>query len=37
VREAVVEADAVISMLPNGAIVRAVYEQVIGHAPPMRC
>jgi 3-hydroxyisobutyrate dehydrogenase len=34
VREAVVEADAVISMLPNGAIVRAVYEQVIGHAPP---
>ncbi len=34
VREAVTGVDAVVSMLPNGAIVRAVYTQdVIGHAP----
>lgn len=33
-REAVVEADAVISMLPNGAIVRGVYDEVMDHAPP---
>ena len=34
VREAVVGADAVVSMLPNGSIVESVYENdVIGHAP----
>jgi 3-hydroxyisobutyrate dehydrogenase len=34
VREAVVDADAVVSMLPNGRIVESVYENdVIGHAP----
>ncbi len=34
VREAVAEADAVVSMLPNGAIVERVYEDdVIGQAP----
>jgi 3-hydroxyisobutyrate dehydrogenase len=34
VREAVAEADAVVSMLPNGKIVERVYEDdVIGHAP----
>jgi 3-hydroxyisobutyrate dehydrogenase len=34
VREAVSGADAVVSMLPNGAIVESVYSQdVIGHAP----
>jgi 3-hydroxyisobutyrate dehydrogenase len=34
VREAVVEADAVVSMLPNGKIVDSVYQSdVIGHAP----
>jgi 3-hydroxyisobutyrate dehydrogenase len=34
VREAVAGADAVVSMLPNGAIVRSVYAgDVIGHAP----
>jgi len=34
VREAVAGVDAVVSMLPNGAIVRAVYgDDVIGHAP----
>jgi len=34
VSEAVVDADAVVSMLPNGKIVAAVYEgDVIGHAP----
>ncbi|NLR72573.1 3-hydroxyisobutyrate dehydrogenase [Novosphingobium sp. ERN07] len=34
VREAVQGADAVVSMLPNGAIVNAVYSaDVIGHAP----
>ena len=33
-REAVAGVDAVVSMLPNGAIVKTVYEQnVIGHAP----
>ena len=35
VREAVKGADAVVSMLPNGAIVDSVYAaDVIGHAPP---
>jgi 3-hydroxyisobutyrate dehydrogenase len=35
VREAVAGAEAVVSMLPNGAIVDAVYAaDVIGHAPP---
>jgi len=34
VREAVTGVDAVVSMLPNGAIVESVYEEdVIGHAP----
>jgi 3-hydroxyisobutyrate dehydrogenase len=34
VREAVADADIVVSMLPNGAIVERVYEDdVIGHAP----
>jgi 3-hydroxyisobutyrate dehydrogenase len=34
VREAVVSAEAVVSMLPNGAIVKGVYtKDVIGHAP----
>jgi 3-hydroxyisobutyrate dehydrogenase len=34
VREAVTNADAVVSMLPNGAIVAQVYrDDVIGHAP----
>ena len=34
VREAVADAEAVVSMLPNGKIVEAVYEgDVIGHAP----
>lgn len=34
VREAVAGVDAVVSMLPNGAIVENVYEEdVIGHAP----
>jgi 3-hydroxyisobutyrate dehydrogenase len=34
VREAVADADAVVSMLPNGKIVERVYEDdVIGHAP----
>jgi 3-hydroxyisobutyrate dehydrogenase len=34
VRDAVAGADAVVSMLPNGAIVNSVYENdVIGHAP----
>lgn len=34
VREAVADADAVVSMLPNGKIVEQVYEnEVIGHAP----
>lgn len=34
-REAVTGADAVVTMLPNGAIVSNVYlENVIGHAPP---
>ena len=34
VRDAVVGADAVVSMLPNGSIVESVYENdVIGHAP----
>lgn len=34
VREAVADAEAVVSMLPNGKIVDAVYEgDVIGHAP----
>lgn len=34
VREAVADADGVVSMLPNGKIVDAVYESdVIGHAP----
>lgn len=34
VQEAVADADAVVSMLPNGAIVDAVYgADVIGHAP----
>lgn len=34
VREAVADAEAVVSMLPNGAIVEQVYENdVIGHAP----
>lgn len=34
VREAVADAEAVVSMLPNGAIVERVYEDdVIGHAP----
>lgn len=34
VREAVADADAVVSMLPNGAIVARLYdEDVIGHAP----
>ena len=34
VREAVADADAVVSMLPNGAIVDAVFTgDVIGHAP----
>ena len=34
VRDAVVGADAVVSMLPNGGIVESVYENdVIGHAP----
>lgn len=33
-KEACAEADAVVSMLPNGAIVKAVYwDDVIGHAP----
>jgi len=33
-REACAEAEAVVSMLPNGAIVKAVYwDDVIGHAP----
>jgi 3-hydroxyisobutyrate dehydrogenase len=33
-RETVAEAEAVITMLPNGAIVRSVYaEDVLGHAP----
>jgi len=33
-REACAEAEAVVSMLPNGAIVKAVYwDEVIGHAP----
>ncbi|ROT95602.1 3-hydroxyisobutyrate dehydrogenase [Altererythrobacter sp. FM1] len=33
-KEAVVGVDAVVSMLPNGAIVKAVYaDDVIGHAP----
>jgi len=33
-REACAEADAVVSMLPNGAIVKQVYwDEVIGHAP----
>ena len=35
VREAVREVQAVVSMLPNGGIVRSVYTgEVIGHAPP---
>lgn len=35
VREAVQGAEAVVSMLPNGAIVESVYTaDVIGHAPP---
>ncbi len=35
VREAVQGVDAVVSMLPNGAIVESVYHaDVIGHAPP---
>ena len=35
VREAVEGVDAVVSMLPNGAIVEKVYTtEVIGHAPP---
>jgi 3-hydroxyisobutyrate dehydrogenase len=34
VREAVSDVDAAVSMLPNGAIVRGVYDSnVIGHAP----
>lgn len=34
VREAVAEVEVVVSMLPNGAIVKAVYSgDVIGHAP----
>lgn len=34
VRDAVADVDAVVSMLPNGAIVKAVYVgDVIGHAP----
>ena len=34
VRDAVVDVDAVVSMLPNGKIVESVYEaDVIGHAP----
>ncbi len=34
VREAVAGVDAVVSMLPNGKIVKSVYEEdVIGHAP----
>lgn len=34
IEETVVEAEAVVSMLPNGVIVRDVYtNQVIGHAP----
>jgi 3-hydroxyisobutyrate dehydrogenase len=34
VREAVVDAEAIVSMLPNGKIVERVYEDdVIGHAP----
>ena len=34
VREAVAGVDAVVSMLPNGAIVETVYgSDVIGHAP----
>ncbi|MFN3990818.1 MAG: 3-hydroxyisobutyrate dehydrogenase [Erythrobacter sp.] len=33
-REACVEAEAVVTMLPNGAIVKQVYwDEVIGHAP----
>jgi 3-hydroxyisobutyrate dehydrogenase len=35
IRDAVNGVDAVVSMLPNGAIVERVYEdEVIGHAPP---
>ena len=35
VSDAVVGADAVVSMLPDGSIVESVYEKdVIGHAPP---
>jgi 3-hydroxyisobutyrate dehydrogenase len=38
VREAVQGAEAVVSMLPNGAIVKAVYAgDVLGHALPRRC
>jgi 3-hydroxyisobutyrate dehydrogenase len=34
IREALADVDAVVTMLPNGAIVERVYEQdVIGHAP----
>ena len=34
-REAVAGADAVVTMLPNGAIVKSVYGgDIIGHAPP---
>ena len=34
VREAVADVDAVLSMLPNGEVVKSVYEgDVIGHAP----
>ena len=34
-REAVANAEVVVSMLPNGAIVKAVYaNDVVGHAPP---
>jgi 3-hydroxyisobutyrate dehydrogenase len=37
-REACAEAEAVVSMLPNGAIVKQVYwDEVIGHAPEGAC